>query len=40
MVRRIVWTNEAILNKSMVNEWNNLDRLPLFVTATCEYGRF
>jgi len=34
------WTNEAILNKSMVDEWNNLDRLPLFVTATCEYGRF
>ena len=24
----------------MVDEWNNLDRLPLFVTATCEYGRF
>jgi hypothetical protein len=34
------WTNEAILTKSMVNEWNNLDHLPLFVTATCEYGRF
>ncbi len=34
------WTNESILTKSMVNEWNNLDRLPLFVTATCEYGRF
>ncbi|SMG25004.1 Por secretion system C-terminal sorting domain-containing protein [Marivirga sericea] len=34
------WTNEAILTKSMVDEWNNLDRLPLFVTATCEYGRF
>ncbi|WKK75930.2 type IX secretion system sortase PorU [Marivirga salinae] len=34
------WTNEAILNKSMVDDWNNLDRLPLFVTATCEYGRF
>ncbi|MGM0580623.1 MAG: type IX secretion system sortase PorU [Bacteroidota bacterium] len=34
------WTNESILTKSMVNEWNNLDQLPLFVTATCEYGRF
>jgi hypothetical protein len=34
------WTNESILSKSMVNDWNNLDRLPLFVTATCEYGRF
>ncbi|HET8859888.1 type IX secretion system sortase PorU [Marivirga sp.] len=34
------WTNEAILTKEMVNDWNNLDQLPLFVTATCEYGRF
>jgi hypothetical protein len=34
------WTNESILTKSMVDEWRNLDRLPLFVTATCEYGRF
>ncbi|WP_296620597.1 type IX secretion system sortase PorU [Marivirga sp.] len=34
------WTNESILTKSMVNDWNNLDQLPLFVTATCEYGRF
>jgi hypothetical protein len=34
------WSNESILTKGMVNEWNNLDRLPLFVTATCEYGRF
>jgi hypothetical protein len=34
------WTNEAILNNSMVDDWSNLDRLPLFVTATCEYGRF
>jgi len=34
------WTNESILSKSMVDEWSNLDRLPLFVTATCEYGRF
>ncbi|WKV12840.1 type IX secretion system sortase PorU [Marivirga harenae] len=34
------WTNESILSKNMVSEWTNLDRLPLFVTATCEYGRF
>ena len=34
------WTNESILSKNMVNDWNNLDRLPLFITATCEYGRF
>lgn len=34
------WTNESILNVSMVEEWNNIDKLPLFVTATCEFGRF
>lgn len=34
------WANESILDKSMVSEWNNIDKLPLFVTATCEYGRF
>ena len=34
------WANEGILTKSMVREWRNMDRLPLFVTATCEYGRY
>lgn len=32
-------TDEGILTKDMISEWDNKDRLPLFVTATCEFGR-
>lgn len=34
------WTGEAVLNIPMVQNWKNNDRLPLFVTATCEFSRF
>nr|MCU0450646.1 type IX secretion system sortase PorU [Bernardetiaceae bacterium] len=34
------WTSEAILDIAMLGNWANRDRLPLFVTATCEFGRF
>ena len=34
------WSSESILDIGQVNNWQNLDRLPLFVTATCEFGRF
>jgi hypothetical protein len=34
------WSSENILDIGQVNSWQNLDRLPLFVTATCEFGRF
>ena len=33
------WTQEQILTKGMISQWQNTDRLPLFVTATCEFGR-
>lgn len=33
------WTEERILDVIMIDEWNNETRLPLFVTATCEFGR-
>jgi hypothetical protein len=33
------WTSETILNISSITEFENGDRLPLFVTATCEFGR-
>jgi hypothetical protein len=33
------WTSETILNITMINELDNRERLPLFVTATCEFGR-
>ncbi len=33
------WTSETILNISSINGFKNKHRLPLFVTATCEFGR-
>ncbi len=33
------WTSETILNISSVMNFKNKYRLPLFVTATCEFGR-
>ena len=33
------WTSETILNISSASEFKNKNRLPLFVTATCEFGR-
>ncbi|TAH22172.1 MAG: hypothetical protein EAZ08_01560 [Cytophagales bacterium] len=34
------WASESILDITQVSSWQNLDRLPLLVTATCEFGRF
>ncbi len=34
------WTNEQILDLDMIADWRNYDRLPVLVTATCEFGRF
>ena len=33
-------TDEAILDIEMIRGLENYDRLPLFVTATCEFGRY
>ncbi len=33
------WAQESILTNSMINRFRNYDRLPFFVTATCEFGR-
>ena len=33
------WTQETILNITSASEFQNINRLPLFVTATCEFGR-
>ncbi len=32
--------HEAILGKSDIESWDNEGRLPLFITATCEFSRF
>ncbi len=31
---------EVILDQDMVNSWNNPDRLPLFITATCDFAPY
>ncbi len=32
--------HEGILGVSDINSWTNFDKLPFFITATCEFGRF
>lgn len=34
-----VWTQEMILTPELVQSWKNGPMYPLFVTATCEFGR-
>jgi hypothetical protein len=34
-----VWTQELILTPELVQSWKNGPMYPLFVTATCEFGR-
>jgi hypothetical protein len=33
------WTDEAILTNNLISTWRNTDHFPLFITATCEFGR-
>jgi len=32
--------HERVVTMSEINDWKNFDKLPLFVTATCEFTRF
>jgi hypothetical protein len=34
------WAHEKVLDMPMILSWDNYDRLPAFVTATCEFSRF
>ncbi len=34
------WTHERVLQISDINSWTNFDKLPVFITATCEFSRF
>ncbi len=36
----IGWAGEAILDINMINNWDNINTLPAFITATCEFSRF
>lgn len=35
-----LWTEEKILNENSIYSWKNRMKLPLFITATCEFGKF
>ncbi|MBP6699437.1 MAG: type IX secretion system sortase PorU, partial [Flavobacteriales bacterium] len=34
------WAHERLLDNETIMDWSNFDRLPLFVTATCEFTRW
>ncbi|MFA6951090.1 MAG: type IX secretion system sortase PorU [Lentimicrobiaceae bacterium] len=34
------WTEEEILSVPDINSWTNYNRLPVFMTATCEFSRY
>ncbi len=34
------WTEERILQIADINSWKNRNKLPVFITATCEFSRF
>ncbi len=34
------WAHERILDIKTIRNWSNIESLPLFVTATCEFSRF
>lgn len=34
------WAHERILDNATILGWTNFDRLPLFMTATCEFSRW
>ena len=36
----IGWSEELILDVPMIHSFYNYDKLPLFITATCEFSRF
>ncbi|MEO8150765.1 MAG: type IX secretion system sortase PorU [Bacteroidia bacterium] len=34
------WTEERVLEVSDIRSWSNLNKLPVFITATCEFSRY
>ncbi|MBK9799471.1 MAG: type IX secretion system sortase PorU [Bacteroidetes bacterium] len=34
------WAHERVIDISTINDWGNVKKLPLFVTATCEFSRY
>ncbi len=34
------WAHSRVLTVPEINSWNNIDNMPVFITATCSFGRF
>lgn len=34
------WADEQILTSDIIRSWQNIDKLPLFITATCSFTRY
>ena len=34
------WADEYVLDIPTINSWKNIDNMPVFMTATCEFSRF
>ncbi len=34
------WAHEQVLTVPMINSWKNINNMPAFVTATCEFSRY
>ncbi len=34
------WGHERFLEIADINSWNNFDKMPVFITATCEFSRY
>lgn len=34
------WADERVLDINEIKSWNNIEGMPLFLTATCEFSRF
>ena len=34
------WAHEGVLDIPMINAWENIKKLPVFMTATCEFSRW
>lgn len=34
------WAQERVLSVDDINSWDNFDKLPLFITATCSFSRY
>nr|NQU88984.1 type IX secretion system sortase PorU [Bacteroidota bacterium] len=34
------WAHEYVIQMNDINSWSNFDKMPVFITATCEFSRY